>query len=101
MVRLEGQTMTNNDGAVVAPKKDSSELKLPSQVGPAIAEQLVDQARTDGVDLVGLMGCWVSSPNRCSRPVWRSRSMSILAMRNMLMRAETVRTAVTGQGRKR
>jgi len=45
--------MTNNDGAVVAPKKDSSELKLPSQVDPAIAEQLVDRARTDGVDLVG------------------------------------------------
>jgi len=48
--------MTNNDGAVVAPKKDKSELKLPSQVDPAIAEQLVDQARTDGVDLVGPEG---------------------------------------------
>jgi len=45
--------MTNNDGAVVAPKTDESGLKLPSQVDPAIAEQLVDQARTDGVDLVG------------------------------------------------
>jgi len=56
MVRLEGQMMTNNDGAVVAPKKDKSELKLPSQVDPAIAEQLVDQARTDGVDLVGPEG---------------------------------------------
>ena len=53
MVRLEGQMMTNDDGAVVAPKNDKSELKLPSQVDPAIAEQLVDQARTGGVDLVG------------------------------------------------
>lgn len=53
MVRLEGQVMTNNDGAVVAPSKKKSELKLPSQVNPAIAEQLVDQARNAGVDLVG------------------------------------------------
>ena len=44
--------MTSDDGAVVAPKK-KPDLKLPSQVDPAIAEQLVDQARADGVDLVG------------------------------------------------
>ena len=56
MVRLEGQMMTNNDGAVVAPSEDKSELKLPSQVDPSIAEQLVDQARADGVDLVGPEG---------------------------------------------
>jgi len=42
--------MTEQNGAV-ASKKDK--LKLPSQVDPAIAEQLVDQARNDGVDLVG------------------------------------------------
>ncbi len=36
--------------------KSKSELKLPSQVDPAIAEQLVEQARADGVDLVGPNG---------------------------------------------
>ena len=45
--------MTEQNGAV-ASKKDK--LKLPSQVDPAIAEQLVDQARNDGVDLVGADG---------------------------------------------
>ncbi len=45
--------MTEHDGADVAPKKDRRELELPSQVDPTIAEQLVEQARTDGVDLVG------------------------------------------------
>ena len=45
--------MTSNDGAMVAPQDETTELRLPSQVDPAIAEQLVDQARTDGVDLVG------------------------------------------------
>jgi len=50
--------MTEHDGVVVAPKQkeDSPELKLPSQVDPAIAERLVEQARTDGVDLVGPEG---------------------------------------------
>ena len=43
--------MTDNNGAVASKKK--TELKLASQVDPAIAEQLVDQARTNGVDLVG------------------------------------------------
>ena len=38
---------------MVAPQDETTELRLPSQVDPAIAEQLVDQARTDGVDLVG------------------------------------------------
>jgi putative transposase len=56
MVRLEGQMMTNNDGAVVAPSKKKSELRLPSQVDPAIAEQLMEQARAEGVDLVGPEG---------------------------------------------
>jgi len=38
----------------VAPKKKTeSELVLPSQVDPLIAEQLADQASADGVDLVG------------------------------------------------
>ncbi|MFT7650234.1 MAG: putative transposase [Candidatus Poriferisodalaceae bacterium] len=50
--------MEEHDGVVVAPKKneDSPELKLPSSIDPAIAEQLVEQARTDGVDLVGPEG---------------------------------------------
>lgn len=50
--------MEEHDGVVVAPKKkeDKSELKLPSSIDPAIAEQLVEQARTDGVDLVGPEG---------------------------------------------
>ena len=43
--------MTDDNGAVASKKK--TELKLPSQVDPAIAEQLVAQAREDGVDLVG------------------------------------------------
>ncbi len=48
--------MEDHDGVVVAPKKkdkDKSELRLPSQVDPSIAERLVEQARTEGVDLVG------------------------------------------------
>lgn len=56
MVQAEGQTVTVHDGVDVAPKKqkkDKRELELPSSVDPAIAEQLVEQARTDGVDLVG------------------------------------------------
>jgi hypothetical protein len=36
----------------VASKK-KPELKLPSQVDPAIAERLVARARDEGVDLVG------------------------------------------------
>ncbi|MDH4170662.1 MAG: IS256 family transposase [Acidimicrobiia bacterium] len=43
--------MTDDNGAVASKKKP--ELRLPSQVDPAIAEQLVEQARADGVDLVG------------------------------------------------
>ena len=54
MVRPEGQTVTEHDGVVVAPKKkDNVELRLPSSIDPSIAERLVEQARTDGVDLVG------------------------------------------------
>ena len=46
--------MEDHDGVVVAPKeKDKPQLKLTSSIDPAIAEQLVEQARTDGVDLVG------------------------------------------------
>ena len=45
--------MTGQNGAVASKKESKTELKLPSQVDPAIAEQLVDQARNDGVDLVG------------------------------------------------
>ena len=49
--------MIEHDGVEVAPrKKDKPELKLPSSIDPAIAEQLVEQARTDGVDLVGQGG---------------------------------------------
>ena len=43
--------MNDDNGAVASKKKP--ELKLPSQVDPAIAEQLVAQARDEGVDLVG------------------------------------------------
>lgn len=45
--------MTVQNGVVAPKKKTEPELVLPSQVDPAIAEQLVDQARADGVDLVG------------------------------------------------
>jgi transposase-like protein len=43
--------MNDDNGAVASNKK--TELKLPSQVDPTIAEQLVAQARDEGVDLVG------------------------------------------------
>ena len=43
--------MTDQNGAVASKKKP--ELKLPGQVDPAIAEQLAEQARSEGVDLVG------------------------------------------------
>jgi hypothetical protein len=43
--------MNDDNGAVASKKKP--ELKLPSQVDPMIAEQLVAQARDEGVDLVG------------------------------------------------
>lgn len=43
--------MTDDNGAVASKKKP--ELRLPSQVDPTIAEQLVAQARDEGVDLVG------------------------------------------------
>ena len=45
--------MTVQNGVVAPEKKSDPRLVLPSQVDPAIAEQLVDQARADGVDLVG------------------------------------------------
>ncbi len=45
--------MSDDDGAVVAPEHKKSELRLPSLVDPAVAEQLVEQAQADGVDLVG------------------------------------------------
>ena len=48
--------MTEHDGVVVTPKKDKPELRLPSSIDPSIAEQLVEQARVDGVDLVGPEG---------------------------------------------
>lgn len=43
--------MSDDNGAVASKKKP--ELKLPSQIDPTIAERLVAQARTEGVDLVG------------------------------------------------
>ena len=43
--------MSDDNGAVASKKKP--ELKLPSQIDPSIAERLVAQARTEGVDLVG------------------------------------------------
>jgi len=45
--------MTEHDGAVVAPDKKKTELKLPSSIDPSIAERLVEQAQSEGVDLVG------------------------------------------------
>ena len=43
--------MTEQNGAVASKKQP--ELRLPSQVDPAIAEQLAEQARAERVDLVG------------------------------------------------
>ncbi len=44
----------NDDGVVMAPKKKTEpELGLPTPLDPSIAEELVEQARADGVDLVG------------------------------------------------
>jgi hypothetical protein len=50
---LKGQTMSDNDARVAMPPRKDDELRLPSQVDPARAEQLVGQAKADGVDLVG------------------------------------------------
>jgi transposase-like protein len=47
------RSMMSDDNGAVASKKEKPELKLPSQVDPSIAERLVAQARTEGVDLVG------------------------------------------------
>ena len=49
MVRLEGQTMTDDDVAVATLPDESSDER-PDR---SIAEQLVDQARADGKSLVG------------------------------------------------
>ena len=51
--------MTVQNGAVASKKSDSKknkELKLPPSIDPSIAEQLVERARADGVDLVGPNG---------------------------------------------
>ena len=77
--------MTDENGAVASKKR--LELKLPSRVDPAIAEQLVEQARADGVDLVGGWACCVSWLSRSSKPDSRSRWTNISAMRNMQRRA--------------
>ncbi len=47
--------MTVDNGAMASPKKKSEKdpLGLPSQVDPAIAARLIEQAKADGVDLVG------------------------------------------------
>lgn len=46
--------MTDSNGAVTVPSpQDPDRLQLPSRVDSSIAEQLVEQARADGVDLVG------------------------------------------------
>ena len=49
MVRLEGQTATDDDVAVATLPDESSDER-PDR---SIAEQLVDQARADGKSLVG------------------------------------------------
>ena len=45
--------MTEHDVTVATSSEKKPELKLPSSVDPAIAERLVEQARAEGVDLVG------------------------------------------------
>jgi hypothetical protein len=49
----------SNDNGAVEPKNNKTEkpsLQLPVGIDPSIAEQLVEQARADGVDLVGPKG---------------------------------------------
>jgi len=46
--------MTDQDVMVAKPPLDSDEAR-PER---SLAEQLVEQARADGVDLVGSGGCW-------------------------------------------
>ena len=48
--------MTEHDVAVATPPEKKPGLRLPSRVDPAIAEQLVEQARADGVELIGPSG---------------------------------------------
>jgi len=50
MVQLEGQTMTDDD--VATPPDEDSQDSV-ERVDKSLAEQLVDKARADGVDLVG------------------------------------------------
>ncbi len=45
--------MTEHDVTVATPPEKKPELKLPSSVDPTIAKHLVEQARAEGVDLVG------------------------------------------------
>jgi putative transposase len=46
----EGQTMTDHDVPVATPPNEDNDAERPER---SVAEQLVDQARADGVDLVG------------------------------------------------
>jgi len=50
--------MTVQNGAVASKNsgKKNKVLKLPPSIDPTIAERLVEQARADGVDLVGPNG---------------------------------------------
>jgi hypothetical protein len=51
--RPEGQTMTDQDVAVATPS-NNNDAERPER---SVAEQLVEQARADGVDPSGLAGC--------------------------------------------
>jgi len=46
-------------------------------VVPDLAERLVEQARADGVELVGPGGLWAISPSGSSRPAWRQPTISL------------------------
>ena len=61
-------------------------MRLPSQEDPVIAERLVEQPVVRVWTWSGLMGCWVSSPSRSSRPDSRLRWMSIWAPKTVRKR---------------
>ena len=84
--------MTEQNGAAVS-KKDK--LKLPSQVDPAIAEQLVGQARNNGVDLVGPDGLLGQLTKQVLEAGLGSRWMSISARKNTPMKGVMEQTVAT------
>jgi len=83
----------------VAPKKqdkgDNRGLKLPGPIDPELAERLVEQARSDGVDLVGPGGLYRATVERLTQ--WRAE---IVGRREEARSAwvETGFIAITGTG---